>query len=35
MLLYATLTAVMKRNWNDHQKEMREDEERTGLRPQL
>ena len=35
LLLYATLTTVMKRNWKDHQKEMREDEERTGLRPQL
>jgi formate dehydrogenase beta subunit len=35
LLIYAMLITVMKRNWNDHQKEMREEEKRTGLRPQL
>ena len=35
LLLYAMLAAVMKKNWIDHRKEMREEEERTGLRPQL
>lgn len=35
LLLYATLAAVMKKNWLDHRKEMVEEEKRTGLRPQL
>jgi hypothetical protein len=35
LLLYATLASIMKKNWIDHRKEMREEEERTGLRPQL
>jgi formate dehydrogenase beta subunit len=35
LLLYAMLTTVMKKNWIDHQKEMREEEEKTGLKGQL
>jgi formate dehydrogenase beta subunit len=35
LLLYAMLTSVMKKNWIDHQKEMREEEEKTGLKAQL
>ena len=35
LLLYAILTGIMKRHWTDHRKELREEEERTGLRPQL
>jgi formate dehydrogenase beta subunit len=35
LLLYAMLTAVMKKNWIEHQKELEEEEKETGLRPQL
>jgi formate dehydrogenase beta subunit len=35
LLLYAMLTGVMKKNWIEHQKEMREEEEKTGLKAQL
>ena len=35
LLLYAMLTSVMKNNWTEHQKEMREEEEKTGLKAQL
>jgi hypothetical protein len=33
--LYAVLAGVMKKNWIDHRKELKEEEEQTGLRPQL
>ena len=35
LLMYAMLTSVMKKNWNEHQEEMREEEEKTGLKAQL
>jgi formate dehydrogenase beta subunit len=35
LLLYTMLTGVMKKNWTEHQKEMREEEEKTGLKAQL
>ena len=35
LLMYAILAGIMKHNWIQHRKEMREEEERTGLRPQL
>lgn len=35
LLLYAVLAGVMKKNWIDHRKELKEEEEQTGLRPQL
>jgi len=35
LLIYAMLATAMRKNWTDHRKEMREEEERTGLRPQL
>jgi formate dehydrogenase beta subunit len=35
LLLYALLAGILKKNWIDHQKEMQEEEEKTGLRPQL
>jgi Fe-S-cluster-containing dehydrogenase component len=33
--LYASITAVVSRNWKEHQHEMAEEEKKTGLRPQL
>ena len=35
LLMYAMLASVMKKNWTEHQKEMREEEETTGLKAQL
>ena len=35
LLMYAMLASVMKKNWTEHQKEMREEEEKTGLKAQL
>lgn len=33
--LYASITAVVSRNWNEHQQHMAEEEKKSGLRPQL
>jgi len=35
VVAYATMVAVIRKNWNDHQHHMQEEQERTGLRPQL
>jgi hypothetical protein len=35
LLIYVFLASVMRKNWIEHQKEMREEEGQTGLRPQL
>ena len=35
VVAYATMVAVIRKNWNDHQHHLHEEQERTGLRPQL
>ncbi len=32
---YATMVAVIRKNWHDHQHHQHEEQQRTGLRPQL
>ena len=35
VVAYATMVAVIRKNWSDHQHHLHEEQERTGLRPQL
>jgi Fe-S-cluster-containing dehydrogenase component len=35
VVAYATMVAVIRKNWDDHQEHMNEEQKRTGLRPQL
>ena len=34
-VLYASVVGVIRNNWKDHQEHMQEEQEETGLRPQL